>query len=268
MSEQEIYEQFDVMIEPELELRLIHVRLDALIELTWSDNPKLHSQKTIVESIRAYGFQAPPKLSELINEGESGILYGNGRTAALVALQQEGAERPANIAAHADDGEWCVPVYVGNDLASQQLAAAMAIDHNMLNLSAADAALADSMRLFDDDLMTRVLDDMRGDVPELVTISAEDMRVIVGDVERPDQTQGRWDVPDPKEHDPVPNFEDKPLPDTTLSLDGRVSFKVPRQAYLDWMDDVRVNVSFVPAEIEAEIRQRLGLPDEEMNDAA
>ena len=130
-------------------LRLEYVPL-ATVAL-WDRNPKRHDVGGFIESIERYGFKDPPKFEPALNDGEGGIVEGNGRTVVLRMMQadyeKEGKEPPRGIAL--SDGDWAVPVLFGVDAASQGAAEAYAIDHNNLVLAGGDFDGFDMARLWD-----------------------------------------------------------------------------------------------------------------------
>ncbi len=109
-------------------LRLEYVPLDTL--KLWDKNPKKHDLAQIAESIYRYGFQDPAKYDASLG----GLIFGNGRTEALIQAQQAGKEPPRGIMLD-DKGRWCAPVLFGNDLESENAASAFAIDHNNLTMA-------------------------------------------------------------------------------------------------------------------------------------
>src|SRR5512143_890595 len=80
----------------------------------WDENPKRHDLEAIAESIYRYGFQDPPKFDQALGA----LVFGNGRTEALLQAKAAGRDAPRGIAV-GKDGEWYVPIVFGNDLASQ-----------------------------------------------------------------------------------------------------------------------------------------------------
>jgi len=110
------------------QLRLEYVPLDTC--KLWDKNPKKHDLAQIEASIYRYGFQDPAKFDETLG----GLIFGNGRTEALVKARKAGKEPPSGIMLD-DKGAWCVPVLFGNDLASESAASAFAIDHNNLTMA-------------------------------------------------------------------------------------------------------------------------------------
>ncbi len=110
-------------------LRIEYVPIDQLT--LWDKNPKKHNLQAIIESIYRYGFQDPPKF----DEGLGGLVYGNGRTEALIVARDQKREPPRGVMLNKKTGAWCVPVMFGNDLAGANIASAFAIDHNNLTMA-------------------------------------------------------------------------------------------------------------------------------------
>lgn len=113
-----------------------------LSKVLWAKNAKKHDLKGVLESIERYGFIDPPKWDSQLNDGDGGLIYGNGRTAtivgALIEAKRLGHEPPRGIPTAIDSGEWCIPVKFGVDSESEAMAMAAAIDHNNLTLSGSD----------------------------------------------------------------------------------------------------------------------------------
>ena len=130
----------------------------------WDENPKLHDLQLLVESFERYGFQDPPKFSEKLNSRKGGIVEGNGRITALNWMKKQGRLSPVGIIA--SDGDWNVPILFGNDLKSEHLAKAYALDHNSLTLAGADFDLLDLTKIWDEETYKGVLLDL-GDAGEL-----------------------------------------------------------------------------------------------------
>lgn len=95
---------------------------------TWSDNPKIHDFDAIKQSIRKYGFKDPPKYEPRLNNNAGGIVEGNGRIEALIAMKRDGEHVPRGVIEKNE--EWYVPVLFGIDADTEASAEAYAIDHN------------------------------------------------------------------------------------------------------------------------------------------
>jgi len=107
--------------------------------ILWSENPKIHDMDAVVASIERYGFVDPPKWDCSLNQGDGGIVFGNGRTEAIVQtllrVQEAGMSPPRGIPVAKLTGEWCVPVKFGVDSTSEAQARALGIDHNNLTMA-------------------------------------------------------------------------------------------------------------------------------------
>jgi len=168
-------------------LRLEYVPL-ATVAL-WDRNPKRHDVGGIIESIERYGFKDPPKFEPALNDGEGGIVEGNGRTVVLRMMQadyeKEDKEPPRGIAL--SDGDWAVPVLFGVDAASQGAAEAYAIDHNNLTMAGGDFDGFEMARLWDSSYVDML---PKGkDAPVTVDGATMDVLLAMRDIEdfmRPD----------------------------------------------------------------------------------
>ena len=163
-------------------LEMRYIPLDQAV--LWDANPKQHDIGEIVESIRRYGFQDPPKVDASL--GESGALvYGNGRTHALLMMQRGGEKPPRGILTD-DAGQWYVPVKFGLDLASAQMAQAFAIDHN--NLTLGDAfEVWDAAKIWDEDAYTAMLQDLAVDDVFAVTVDGDDLDALLREFREEDE---------------------------------------------------------------------------------
>ena len=119
----------------------------------WGGNPKRHDIGGIIRSIRRYGFREP-----LVFDATLGaVVSGNGRVKALRMMKEWGNICPRGI--REEDGEWYVPVVIGNDARRRSEAEAYALDSNMLMVSGGETGLEDLVRLYDD---RRLLDVLKG----------------------------------------------------------------------------------------------------------
>lgn len=116
--------------------------------MLWDRNPKRHSIGDLAASIERYGFKEIPKYEPRLNNGQGGIVAGNGRIETLAALHQQGKPAPRGIVEK--DGEWLVPITFGVDAASQEEAEAYGLDSNNLGLSGGDFTAYDMARLWGD----------------------------------------------------------------------------------------------------------------------
>lgn len=151
--------------------------------MTWETNPKLHDMGGIMTSIRRYGFKDPPKFEPHLNDGRGGIVEGNGRTAVLNLMRQDGMTTPRGIAL-LEDGQWAVPILFGVDAESQQAAEAYGIDHNSLTMMGGDFSAQDIMRLYKPEVYLTVLAGLAGDDELPVSVPAEDIGALLAAYDR------------------------------------------------------------------------------------
>lgn len=126
-----------------VEIRLVPLsQIQKLDGILWGKNSKKHDIDKILESIERYGFIDPAKFDSNLNNGKGGIVFGNGRTEALItgliAAREAGREPPRGIPIDKTTGEWCIPIKFGVDCASEIEAMALAIDHNNLQMAGFD----------------------------------------------------------------------------------------------------------------------------------
>lgn len=162
------------MADDRLELR--YVRLSDLRR--WSGNAKLHDIGALIQSIKRYGFKDPPKVEPTLNDGQGGIVAGNGRWEALALMRDDGEEPPRGIALD-EDGEWCVPVLFGVDAASRAEAEAFGVDANNLTVSGGDLGIDSMLGLWDEQSLTTLLTSLgeEGELP--ITLDGEDLDALL-----------------------------------------------------------------------------------------
>ncbi len=181
--------------------------LQKLGGVLWQKNAKKHDPKGIIDSIERYGFIDPPKWDANLNDGQGGIIYGNGRTEAIVAAlltaQKEGAAAPRGIPTAKETGEWCIPVKFGVDAGSEAQAMAAAIDHNNLTLSGGEFDAAAIAQIWDNEGYLAVLTAIseEGELP--VTVDEDDLASLLDKTPNFDpasfEEQGDLDHAAPKE---------------------------------------------------------------------
>lgn len=144
----------------------------------WQSNPKKHSIGDLIQSIRRYGFKDAPKFEPTLNNGEGGIVAGNGRMEALALMEAEGEEPPRGIALD-DDGQWCVPVQFGVDARSRAEAEAFGVDSNNLTLSGGDLGIDAILGLWDESALTGILAGLgeEGELP--ITLDGDDLDALL-----------------------------------------------------------------------------------------
>jgi hypothetical protein len=126
----------------------------------FDNNAKLHNLDQIIQSIARYGFKSACKWEGTLNDGRGGIVAGNGRVEALREMERRGNDLPIGIAQDTETGEWCLPVLFGVEASSEAIARAYALDDNNLTLLGGDFAVADLMRLYDQELLMSELEEL------------------------------------------------------------------------------------------------------------
>ena len=145
------------------ELSIQYVELSVVSSLLWERNSKKHDIGSISESIKKYGFKDPVKYEGSLNGGKGGIVEGNGRVEAIVALKKlkdirEYNEVPRGI--NEIDGKWYLPVLVGVEAKDQLSAEAYGLDHNNLTMLGGDFTSFDVAKMWNTDEYLEVLHDL------------------------------------------------------------------------------------------------------------
>ena len=150
-------------------------------------NPKLHSIGDIAESIRRYGFKEAVRWEPKLNDGNGGIVAGNGRITALQFMCRQKAPLPRGIQQDPDTGEWLVPVIFGVDAESEMQAQAYAIDTNNLVVTGGDTELWDILALYDRQALADIAESIEDG---FVTLDSASVELIVGNNDDldPDET--------------------------------------------------------------------------------
>ena len=140
--------------------RLIFIPVEDAYNLLWERNPKLHNIGELIQSFIEHGFQELPKYDATLGA----IKAGNGRIEAMYLMAKDAAykdKRPRGIA-QTKDGRWAIPLLVGTDAKSIDLAIAYAIDSNNLTMSGGDFTGLDMSRMWDQqeyiDLLQSIFD--------------------------------------------------------------------------------------------------------------
>lgn len=202
----------------------------------WENNPKKHDLPALVEAFYEYGFQDPPKFDSALNEGRGGIVYGNGRIEALRLAHQTRPAPPKGIGL-TDAGEWAVPVVFGNDLSSQAVAEAFAIDHNHLTVMGGGFTGLYLTQLWDDVAYTRRLIELEAQNVWAVTVTID-----------PAEPARQAATPAPKA--------------TARVTIGPYSFEVPRLEYEAWKAALLAELGTADKEmIITYLKQKLQLED-------
>lgn len=157
-------------------LELKYVPLTTALAWEWERNPKKHDLTKLAETIARDGFQVPPKFDAALNDGQGGLVFGNGRTHALKLLKDQGAPLPTGID-QASDGDWAIPVLFGVDQASQQAAITFALDHNNLTMAGGDFTSIYMTQMWDEAAYIQLLQEQNANGWLPVTVDAIDLEL-------------------------------------------------------------------------------------------
>lgn len=138
--------------------RLIFVSVDDAYNLLWERNPKLHNIGELIQSFVDHGFQELPKYDATLGA----VKAGNGRIEALYLMAHDAAykdKRPRGIS-QMEDGGWIMPLLVGTDAKSVDLAIAYAIDSNNLTMSGGDFTGLDMSRMWGQEQYAELLNEL------------------------------------------------------------------------------------------------------------
>lgn len=237
-------------------LRLEYVPLAQVLAWTWGANPKQHELEELIDAFLRYGFQDPPKYDPNLNDGHGGLAHGNGRIAALSLMQQRQMEPPRGIPTDKERGDWLAPVIFGNDLPSQEVASAYAIDHNNLTMAGGDFADWEIARMYDRQQYTAMLRELdhADQLPETVE-SADIFQSIAKDTGK----QGWLD--DDEEglaHEEAATDNHTVTADIAIKI-GPYRQIIPAAAYVPWLEQLKLDAGFSKPEIITELRRRLQL---------
>lgn len=137
---------------------LIWIKVSTALKYLWSENPKLHDIGSVITSIDKHGFQEIPKFDKHI-----GIKAGNGRVEALAWMEKDGGyDLPRGLAKIKDSGEWVMPLLMGTDAESINLARSYAIDSNNMTMSGGNFTDYDMARLWDKEIYMDLLQTIAG----------------------------------------------------------------------------------------------------------
>ncbi|HEY9764649.1 MAG TPA: hypothetical protein V6D07_19130 [Trichocoleus sp.] len=168
-----------------------------------------------------------------LNDGEGGIISGNGRLEALFQLKAEGAKCPKYVIEDGD--EWLVPIVFGADSDSQAAAEAYGIDANGTLVKPLSGE--ESIKIWHKEGYLSLLKELIDQRSKPVTISLEDAQRWIA--ESAPITQ---EVPDPermdknlrKKRDPVVKLvlftEDLTVLEEAIAKTGKVN---------DWAEAIR-----------------------------
>lgn len=138
--------------------KMIFIRVEDAYNLLWERNPKLHNIGELIQSFIEHGFQELPKYDATLKA----IKAGNGRIEALYIMSQDKDykdKRPRGIA-EIESGDWVMPLLVGTDAKSLDLAIAYAVDSNNLTMSGGDFTGLDISRMWDSQEYINILSEL------------------------------------------------------------------------------------------------------------
>ena len=153
---------------------LVFIKVSDGVQLLWAENPKLHNIGDVVESIQKHGFQELPKYDRHI-----GIKAGNGRIEALAWMEQDGKyELPRGLARIKETKEWVMPLLIGTDAESLDLARSYAVDSNNLTMTGGDFTALDISRLWDQGQYLNVLKHLKLTDNMPVSVDGDDLDLL------------------------------------------------------------------------------------------
>jgi hypothetical protein len=125
-------------------IALHYVPLDQLSSTFLDGNSKKHDTDKIIESILRYGFRDPITFDPALNDGQGGIIEGNGRLESLIEMRDRRMNVPRGLKEN-----WEVPILFGVNSASEAEAIAYSVEHNWSVLWGSDADLEQILSMFD-----------------------------------------------------------------------------------------------------------------------
>lgn len=138
-------------------------------------NSKKHDIGALIQSFKKHGYKSIPKWENRLNNGRGGIVAGNGRIEALLAMKKDGQHPPRGIVAR--NGHWLVPVAFGVNAETEKAAISFAIDDNNLTMSGGDFDHFEISKMWDFDGYLALLQDADKDF--LVSMEQEDIDALV-----------------------------------------------------------------------------------------
>lgn len=153
---------------------LIWIRVQDAVKLLWKDNPKLHNIGDVAESIKKHGFQEIPKYDTHI-----GIKAGNGRIETLAWMEHDKRfDLPRGLGKEKESGKWVMPLLVGTDAESIDLARSYAVDSNNLTMTGGDFTALDISRLWDQGKYLNVLKKLQVTETLPVSVDGDDLDLL------------------------------------------------------------------------------------------
>lgn len=156
--------------------KMVWISVNQAYELLWPENPKEHDLGAIAESIELNGFQELPKYDATLG----GIKAGNGRIEALYLMEREGKPLPRGLGTDKQTGDWVMPILIGVDAASVNLARLYAIDSNNLSLQGGTGLTAiDASRMYDTEKYLSLIKELAEEDALPVSIDEEDAALLL-----------------------------------------------------------------------------------------
>ena len=139
-----------------------YVSLDDLEDTFLDGNSKKHDTDKIIESIRRYGFRDPIAFDASLNDGNGGIVEGNGRLESLIEMKSQNMNLPRGL----KEG-WLVPVLFGVNASSEAEAVAFSVEHNWSVMWGSEIDLEQITSMFDDTALKQQLEwlDVKNSLP-------------------------------------------------------------------------------------------------------
>lgn len=162
-------------------LTLVYAPIDLIPY--WEENFKKHDIGAIWQSIERYGFRDPFAWDKHLNDGNGGIVEGNGRREALEHGFKAGQSAPRGILAK--NGKWYAPLLIGVDSTGEREAIAYGIDHNSLGLSGSDFTALDVSKLFEPDDYLKALEDLAQYESLPISTDGDDLDFLLKELNKP-----------------------------------------------------------------------------------
>ena len=137
-------------------LTLVYAPIDLIPY--WEENFKKHDIGAIWQSIERYGFRDPFAWDKHLNDGNGGIVEGNGRREALEHGFKAGQKAPRGIMVK--ESRWYAPLLIGVDSTGEREAIAYGVSHNALVMSGSDFSAYDISKLFEPEAYLDTLKDL------------------------------------------------------------------------------------------------------------
>jgi hypothetical protein len=186
------------------ELQLVYAHLDELAEKFLQGNPKRHDIGQLWDSMQRYGFRDPLAYDQSLNDGEGGIVEGNGRLETLIWASNNGQKPPRGIKLD-KAGAWYVPLILGCDARDMSEAVAYSFDHNTMVLSGGEFTALDAKNLYDPESYVALLEELAKTSNLPLTVDGGDLDLLIEQLQVPnfepvgEDEQGRLDEIAPKE---------------------------------------------------------------------